>query len=105
MKRLLAGAITLLLGEILGAIPMAAQSMDDLNLQVHGYAAQGFLYTTHNNIFYADSSDGSPAWTEAVVNLTAQPAPKLRVGVQARYFLLGTPEMPSFWTGPRQTTR
>jgi hypothetical protein len=69
---------------------LSAQSMDDLNIQIHGYAAQGFLYTTHNNIFYADSTNGSPAWTEAVVNVSAQPTPKLRVGVQARYFLLGT---------------
>jgi len=27
------------------------------------------------------SSDGSAAWTEAVVNLSVQPTPKLRVGV------------------------
>jgi hypothetical protein len=71
------------------AAPASAQSLDDLNIQIHGYAAQGFLYTTHNNIFYAESSNGSPAWTEAVVNLTAQPTPKLRIGVQARYYLLG----------------
>ena len=31
----------------------------------------------------------APHWTEAVVNLSVQPTPKLRVGVQARYFLLG----------------
>jgi hypothetical protein len=73
----------------LGVIPVSAQSLDDLNIQIHGYATQGFLYTTQNNIFSAQSSDGSPAWTEAVVNVTAQPTPKLRVGVQARYFLLG----------------
>lgn len=66
-----------------------AQSMDDLNLQVHGYATQGFLYTTNNNILTTSSSDGSAAWTEAVVNVTAQPTAKLRVAVQARYFLLG----------------
>src|SRR5580698_6687987 len=67
-----------------------AQSLEDLNVQIHGYATQGFLYTTQNNIFYANSSDGSPAWTEAVVNLTAQPGEKLRFGVQARYQLLGS---------------
>jgi len=86
MNRLLVGAMAL----ALGAIPAAAQSLDDLNIQVHGYAAQGFLYTTTNNIFYANSSDGSPAWTEAVLNVSAQPIPKLRVAVQARYFLLGS---------------
>lgn len=71
-------------------VPVWGQSIDDLNIQLHGYAAQGFLYTTHNNIFYSTSSNGSPAWTEAVINLTAQPTPALRIGVQARYHLLGT---------------
>jgi hypothetical protein len=85
MKRFLVGALAL----ALGAISATAQSLEDLNIQIHGYATQGFLYTTQNNIFTAKSSDGSPAWTEAVVNLTSQPNPKLRVGVQARYFMLG----------------
>lgn len=73
----------------MGVVSASAQSLDDLNIQIHGYATQGFVYTTQNNIFTTNSSDGSPAWSEAVVNLTAQPTPKLRVGVQARYFLLG----------------
>jgi hypothetical protein len=85
MNRLLVGAMAL----ALGAIPATAQSLEDLNIQIHGYATQGFLYTTNNNIFTTTSSDGSPEWTEAVVNVSAQPIPKLRVGVQARYFLLG----------------
>ncbi len=85
MKRLLVGAMAL----ALGAVPVMAQSLEDLNIQIHGYATQGFLYTTQNNILTTSSSDGSPAWTEAVVNITSQPNPKLRVGVQARYFMLG----------------
>jgi hypothetical protein len=85
MNKLLVGAMAL----ALGAIPATAQSLDDLNIQIHGYATQGFLYTTQNNAFTTSSSNGSPAWTEAVVNVTTQPIPKLRVGVQARYFLLG----------------
>ncbi len=36
------------------------------------------------------SSNGSPAWIEAVLNVSAVPTPKLRVAVQARYALLGT---------------
>ncbi len=63
--------------------------MDDLNLQVHGYATQGFLYSNQNSWNGTDSENGSAAWTEAVVNLSAQPESKLRIGVQARYFLLG----------------
>jgi hypothetical protein len=69
--------------------PMPAQSLDDLNIQIHGYATQGFLYTTNNNILTTSSSNGSPAWTEAVVNIGAGPISKLRVAVQGRYFLLG----------------
>jgi len=80
-------ALTALLA--FGAALSPGQSMDDLNLQVHGYATQGFVYTTNNNWNTTDSSDGSPAWTEAVVNVGAEPQPKLRIGVQARYFLLG----------------
>jgi hypothetical protein len=47
------------------------------------------LYTTQNNILTTSSSNGSAAWDEAVVNISAQPTPKLHVGVQGRYFLLG----------------
>src|SRR3984885_3406660 len=86
MKKILVAAIALALGA--GAHGFA-QSLEDLNVQIHGYATQGFLYTTNNNIFTTESSNGSPAWTEAVVNVGAQPIPKLRIGVQARYFLLG----------------
>ena len=67
-----------------------AQSITDLDLQVHGYAAQGFLYTSHNKMFYTDSDNGSPAWTEAVINISVQPEPKLSVAVQGRYAMLGT---------------
>jgi hypothetical protein len=86
MNRLLVGAMAL----ALGAIPVAAQSLDDLNIQIHGYATQGFLYTNQNNMLTTTSSDGSPAWSESVVNVGATPMAKLRVGVQARYFLLGS---------------
>jgi hypothetical protein len=71
------------------AVSASAQSLDDLNIQIHGYATQGFVYTTQNNWNTTISSNGSPSWTEAVINLTAQPESKLRIGVQGRYFLLG----------------
>ncbi len=71
------------------AVAAAGQSLEDLNIQIHGYATQGFLYSSANNVLTTSSSNGSPAWSEAVVNVTSQPMPKLRVGVQARYGLLG----------------
>jgi hypothetical protein len=88
VKLSIARALILIL-PILGAARLPAQTMDDLNLQVHGYVTQSSLYTNHNSWNGTDSENGSAAWTEAVVNLSAQPQPKLRIGVQARYFLLG----------------
>ena len=67
-----------------------AQSIDDLNVQVHGYVTQGFIYTSHNNWNTTESSDGSAAWNDAVVNISAQPDTKLHIGVQGRYSLLGS---------------
>jgi hypothetical protein len=90
MKNLLNALIALVAIGVLGAARSPAQSMDDLNLQVHGYATQGFVLSTNNNWDTTNSTDGSAAWTEAVLNFTAQPQPKLRIGVQARFFLLGT---------------
>jgi hypothetical protein len=71
------------------AASLGAQSLDDLNIQIHGYATQSFLYTTQNNLLTTSSSNGSPEWSEAVLNIGAQPDSKLRIGVQGRYFLLG----------------
>jgi hypothetical protein len=85
VKKLLTAAMML----ALGVTSASAQSLEDLNIQVHGYATQGFIYTTQNNIFTTSSSNGSPAWSEAVLNVSSQPIPKLRVAVQGRYFLLG----------------
>jgi hypothetical protein len=67
----------------------STQSLEDLNIQIHGYATQGFLYTTDNNLFTMTTSNGSPEWTEAVVNVGATPVSKLRIGFQVRYQLLG----------------
>ena len=89
MKNLLIALTAFTALAVSGAARSAAQSMDDLNLQVHGYATQGFIYTNHNSWDTTDSSSGSPAWTEAVVNLSMQPQPRLRIGIQARYSILG----------------
>lgn len=89
MNRLSVGIIWLIAMPMVWVAGCPAQSMDDLNLQVHGYATQGFVYSTNNNWNTTNSSDGSAAWTEAVVNLTAQPAPRMRIGIQARYYVLG----------------
>jgi hypothetical protein len=65
--------------------------LDKYDVQVHGYATQGLLYTTPNNIYTTDSSDVSARWTDARVNVGAVLTPKMRMGAQARsrYFLFG----------------
>jgi len=85
MKRLMLGILV----AALGTATAWTQSLEDLKIQIHGYATQGFLYSTNNNWNTTSSTNGSPEWTEAVLNLTSQPTAKLRVGVQARYFVLG----------------
>ena len=92
MKRLFAaiafGAVTAWFGGI--ATPASAQSMDDLNLQFHGFATQAFVKSDNNNWNTMSTTDGSAAWTEVVVNISSNPQPKLRIAAQGRYFLLGT---------------
>lgn len=84
MKHWLAAALLSASG-----IAVSAQSLADLNVEMHGYATQGFAYTTQNNWNTASTSSGSPAWMDTVLNVTAQPDPKLRIAAQGRYFLLG----------------
>jgi hypothetical protein len=86
MKKILVGALAIALG---AGTQGFAQCLEELNIQIHGYATQAFLYTTNNNLLTTHSSDGSPAWTEVVLNVGVQPIPKLRIAVQGRYFLLG----------------
>jgi hypothetical protein len=86
MKRVVA----ILAVSLAGALPAVSQSLEDLNIQIHGFATQGFLYSTNNDIMTTNSTSGSAGWTEAVMNVSAQPTPKLRVGVQAHYLLLGS---------------
>jgi len=74
---------------IFGAASASAQNMDDMNIQFHGYVTQGFIYSNQNSWNTTDSEDSSASWSDVVVNLSAQPESKLRIGVQARYFLLG----------------
>jgi hypothetical protein len=56
-------------------------SAADDELQVHGFASQGFLYTTDNN-YLADTEDGSFEFAEAGINVTRTLGDQLRMGVQ-----------------------
>lgn len=53
-----------------------------VDYQVHGYAAQGFVYTDENNVF-GESSDGSFDYYEAGLNGAVQVRPNLLISAQA----------------------
>ena len=58
MNRLLIAAIAAASMRLCSGALASAQSVDDLNLQVHGYATQGFVYSTNNNWDTTSSTDG-----------------------------------------------
>ena len=83
-------SIQMALAAVLSATAAAhAQSVNRLNLQVHGFATQSGIYDTQNNWNTTNSTDGSAAWTEAVVSVSATPQAKLRIGAQGRFDRLG----------------
>ncbi|TQV69896.1 hypothetical protein FKG94_22345 [Exilibacterium tricleocarpae] len=51
------------------------------NLRVHGFAAQGFVQSDHNN-FFGDSEDGSWDFYELGINALWRPTGKLKLALQ-----------------------
>lgn len=72
------------------ASAMFARAQEALsNIQIHGFATQGFLYSSTNNYLSTNSSSGSLAWTDGVVSLNDSISDKLHVGVQMHISQLG----------------
>ncbi len=51
-------------------------------VEIHGFASQGFVYTNTNNWLTMNTSQGSAAFTDFGVNVSASLTDKLRVGAQ-----------------------
>jgi hypothetical protein len=71
----------------LGSVRLAAQNLEDL--QIHGFATQGFLYSSHNDYLTMSSSKGSLQWTEGAVSLNDPLSDNLRVGMQLHMYQMG----------------
>jgi hypothetical protein len=71
----------------LGAV--GARAQDFGNLQIHGFATQGFLFSSHNNYLTMESSGGSLQWTEGAISLTDPLSDNLRVGIQLHMYQMG----------------
>ena len=72
---------------VLVASVTSAQELS--NVQIHGFAAQGFLYSSTNNYLSTNSSSGSFAWTDGAVSISDEVSDKLRVGLQMHVSQLG----------------
>src|SRR4029450_341679 len=55
---------------------------DASNLTFRGFVSQGFLKSSANRWLDSDTDEGTFAYTEAALNFTAQPLPKVRVAAQ-----------------------
>jgi len=54
----------------------------DRDVEIHGFASQGFVYTNTNNWLTMNTSQGSAAFTDFGVNVSTSVTDKLRVGAQ-----------------------
>jgi hypothetical protein len=58
-------------------------------VEIHGFASQGFVYTNTNNWLTMNSSQGSAAFTDFGVNVSTSVTDKLRIGAQLYDYNLG----------------
>src|SRR5271157_2019186 len=67
-----------------GQLTLQAQDFKLLGreVEVHGFASQGFVYTNTNNWLTMNTSQGSAAFTDFGVNVSTNVTDKLRVGAQ-----------------------
>jgi hypothetical protein len=67
-----------------GQVSLQAQDFKlfDRDVQIHGFASQGFVYTNDNNWLTMNTSQGSAAFTDFGVNVSTNVTDRLRVGAQ-----------------------
>jgi hypothetical protein len=64
-------------------------AQDLSGIQIHGFATQGVLFSSHNNYLSMASSSGSLQWTDGAVSFTDSLTNNLRVGIQLHMYQLG----------------
>lgn len=84
MKRIL-----LVLFALAIAAGVATAQDSEERVQIHGFATQGFLYSSANNYLSANTSDGSARWSDAAISFGSSLSDKLRIGVQLHFYQLG----------------
>ena len=68
----------------IGQVALQAQEFKlfDREVQIHGFASQGFVYTNDNNWLTMNTSQGSGAFTDFGINVSTNVTDRLRVGAQ-----------------------
>jgi hypothetical protein len=66
-----------------------AWAQDLSGIEIHGFATQGVLYSTHNNYLTMQTSSGSLQWTHGAISVTDSVTDNLRVGIQLHMYQLG----------------
>jgi hypothetical protein len=64
-------------------------AQDLAGIEIHGFATQGFLFSSNNNYLTMQSSSGSLQWTDGAVSVTDSLTENLRVGIQLHMYQLG----------------
>lgn len=73
-------AVCLCLGQL--KVPAQDFSIFGREVEIHGFASQGFVYTNTNNWLTMNSNQGSAAFTDFGINISANITDHLRVGAQ-----------------------
>jgi len=66
-----------------------ATAQDLSGIEIHGFATQGLLFSTHNNYLTTQSSSGSLQWTHGAISVIDSLSDNLRVGIQLHMYQLG----------------
>jgi hypothetical protein len=77
-----AAAITAGTGTLHAQFNISQFTVDGYQVQMHGFASQGFAVSNQNNYLTMDTSKGSFAFTDGGLNLSTKLTNKLRVGAQ-----------------------
>jgi hypothetical protein len=63
------------------AIPTVAQDLS--SIQIYSFVTQGLLYSTNNNWYTTNSTNGSVQWTDGAIRFNDSLTDHLRVGIQS----------------------
>lgn len=64
-------------------------AQDLSNIQIHGFITQGFMFSSNNNLYTLNTSDGSPRWTDAAVSLSDAITDNFHIGIQLHVYQFG----------------